>query len=151
MRAVFYSVENDIDRVLASLNEAMIEDGKYNNIRDFFVFRTRCNLRICLCIDETNSKHFLAHLKLYYPSSIKYCSSIVMGEWSDECLQAACSDLFQAYPSPHQDGLLGGDSIEVKTKTRDYIELIKAMHESAMPLGSTPRHLVKLIKMWDVI
>ena len=42
-------------------------------------------------------------------------------------------------------------AIDVKTKTRDYIELIKAIHESAMPLGSTPRHLVKLIKMWDVI
>ncbi len=141
----------DGDRILASLKEDMVEDGKYHDVRDYFTFQARSNLRICLCIDHTSSDFFLSTLYDHYPSLIKHCSLLTLEDWSDQGLRVACQELFQEFPSPHQENQQGGVDTLGQLKPTNFIEAVKEIHESAMTLGATPRHLVKMIKTWDMM
>ena len=147
--------DKDSNQMLNSLNDAMMEDGRYSSTRDFFAMRTKQNLHVCLLIDDTYANPFFSELE-NYPSILKSCVKVTMEDWSGQSLRESCNYLFSRFPSFHSDQCTAGadnnkghamDSV----KRLAYLELATSIHESALALGATPRHFVKLFKTWDAL
>ncbi len=143
--------EKECARTLVSLKESMVEDGNCNDVRDFIKSQIKSKLRICLCIDETSSERILINLHDHYPHIFKHCSLLNVQRWCGQDLRAACLELFLEFPSPHQSSQVMTGDAKANLKTDNFVETVALIHESCDTLSATPRHLVKMIKMWDML
>lgn len=136
-------LEKEDVRTSVSLKEAMVEDGTCNDVRDFMKSQLKFKLRVCLCVDENRSERFLINLRDHYPHVFKHCSLLNLQDWSSQDLRAACLQLFLEFPSPHQNSGNGNHD--------NFAEAAAAIHESCISLNATPRHFVKMMRIWDML
>jgi dynein heavy chain 2 len=144
-------LEKECARTLVSLKESMVEDGNFNDVRDFMMSQIKSKLRVCLCIDETSSDRILINLHDHYPHIFKHCSLLDVQDWCGQDLRAACLELFLEFPSPHQSSQVMTGDTKTNLKADNFAETVALIHESCDTLNATPRHLVKMIKMWDML